>query len=148
MNMLPRFIFFLGLIAAAAAAAYEVVNYPDPSIPCGAELGLCPRPDLYCKPDDTECADLTRCPGACAYKNTFVYCGGFRLPGPEPCEGEEGGRCLDDPRNPESCGMACDGPGICLSEDATECHDDGDCPSGQWCYEDGKGQTGHAKVCM
>jgi hypothetical protein len=139
--MLSHLIFvFLGLVAA------QEVNYPDPAVPCGADIGLCPKPDLYCKPDDTECADLTRCRGTCAYKNIFVYCGGYRIPGPEPCE--KGENCIDDPRNPESCGMACDGPGVCLSDDMTECEEDGDCQEGQWCYEDTKEQTGFAKVCM
>ncbi|KAL2210673.1 hypothetical protein CC79DRAFT_1331044 [Sarocladium strictum] len=147
--MHPYLVFiFLGLVAA------QDVNYPDPSIPCGSTSdsgsssgdNLCPSPDLYCKPDDTECADLTRCSGRCAFKNMFVRCGGFRLPGPAPCEYDE--TCADDPRNPESCGMACDAPGVCISQRMVECVDDTGCPDGQWCYEDVKGQTGFSKVCM
>lgn len=139
--MLSNLIFvFLGLAVA------QEFNYPDPPVPCGADIGLCPSDDQFCKADDTECADLTRCAGTCVFKNVFVFCGGFSIE-PKPCEAGE--TCADDPRSPESCGMACDHPGICLSDDITECEDDSGCPEGQWCYENAKYDVPPSgKVCM
>jgi hypothetical protein len=45
--------------------------------------------------------------------------------------------CLDDPRTPESCGQACDKPGICLPAEGIECGGfvGKQCPQGLFCYD-------------
>lgn len=92
---------------------------------CGVDIGLCFKLDFYCKFDDIECVDFICCRGICVYKNIFVYCGGYCILGLEFCE--KGENCIDDFRNLESCGMVCDGFGVCFLDDMMECEEDGDC---------------------
>ena len=97
---------------------------------CGFKIAPCP-PDTICVPDSDDCADLNRCPGSCEFRNKYPSCGGFRVE-PLPCE--EGATCKDDPRLPDSCGMACDMAGICVPDDAPSCVGGAACPPGLYCY--------------
>uniref|UniRef100_A0A8H7N4L0 WAP domain-containing protein n=1 Tax=Bionectria ochroleuca TaxID=29856 RepID=A0A8H7N4L0_BIOOC len=102
---------------------------------CGFKIAPCPN-DMYCKPDSDTCTNLNRCPGWCDWKNVYPSCGGFRInPGPPPCD-ETTEKCKDDPRNPNSCGMACDAPGICVPNKQPRCNprNPRGCPKGLFCY--------------
>jgi hypothetical protein len=106
----------------------------DPPVPCGPGLPPC-SPDTICETDNyASCPGGSACPGTCAYINSYPFCGGETMH-PNYCA--QGERCVDDARFPESCGMACDAPGICVSEEQPRCTmGDGVCPWGLWCYRD------------
>lgn len=101
------------------------------SRPCGLKIAPCPS-DQECIPGNPDCPDINRCIGHCEWKNTYPDCGGFRRV-PKHCD--ETSFCDDDPREPESCGMACDIPGICIPNEVVQCGCDEDCSEGLWCYE-------------
>ncbi|KAF4457353.1 hypothetical protein F53441_682 [Fusarium austroafricanum] len=92
----------------------------------------CPT-DAVCKPTQKNCKD---CPGICYFKNTYQTCGGFRAKPPPPCK--KGTKCVDDPRTPGDCGMACDKPGICAPKKPKRCggFQGLGCPKGLYCYDD------------
>ncbi|KAH8706322.1 hypothetical protein BGZ61DRAFT_531527 [Ilyonectria robusta] len=127
---------------ASLATAQQQHNYAYPPIPCGARsLPDCPA-DAFCVPDQPGS-------GSCAFRNTYQPCGGFTME-PSLC-GRPADVCVDDPRTPESCGMACDAPGICLAPELSECEGDQDCPEGLWCYvweKKGCKDDDCSKVCL
>ncbi|KAI9170834.1 hypothetical protein HJFPF1_00308 [Paramyrothecium foliicola] len=69
-------------------------------------------------------------------QNEYQFCGGF-TPFPAP-DCPRGTYCADDPRNPGSCGMACDAPGICIPIEAQFCGGFAGfpCPDGLECFDD------------
>lgn len=117
----------------AVALAIVHVSGTQEGRSCGLRIAPCPD-DMYCQPNEPSCTDEWRCPGQCAYKNTYSSCGGFRV---KPVSCAAGYRCQDDPRDPDSCGMACDKPGICVPEGTPACHDKV-CPEGLYYYEASK----------
>lgn len=110
----------------------QSLNHPYPPIPCSLTHPHCP-PDTTCILDTPSCTDpANNCPGLCLFRNAYQLCGGFAI---EPILCYTPGQiCADDPRSPQSCGMACDGPGICLCERLDGCVCDDDCGEGRWCY--------------
>lgn len=69
-------------------------------------------------------------------KPDYPMCGGYT---PHPLKCDANSTCVDDPRTPGSCGMACDIPGICMPKSAVKCQTGrGDllCPKGQKCFAD------------
>ncbi|KFA51321.1 hypothetical protein S40293_04390 [Stachybotrys chartarum IBT 40293] len=87
------------------------------SRPCGFRIAPCPGTSV-CTPIDPLCTDTSRCRGICtAPQQTYASCGGFRVQ-PQGCS--EGYTCRDDPRR-SGCGMACDMPGICISDSQPTC---------------------------
>lgn len=139
MMLVYRIIMLLGIGVA------REVNYPDPANPCGADIGPCPSDDLYCRLENATVSKIKPCEGTCAYKNTYSSCGGFR-PDPKPCG--VGQVCRDDPRSPDSCGMACDRPGVCLPAEHFSCGILKPCPAGLWCYQDASGGKKNSGICM
>ncbi|KAH6897364.1 hypothetical protein B0T10DRAFT_602693 [Thelonectria olida] len=133
------------LSVLAALSTAQQLNYADPTIPCGGDNPPCPA-DTYCVPDAADCAG--DCLGVCVFRNTYQHCGGFTVE-PNLCDSDDH-HCVDDPRNPESCGMACDAPGICVDPNLKKCQCNKDCPEGLWCYAWDKGCTGKncKKVCL
>lgn len=69
-----------------------------------------------------------------APEETYQSCGGLT---PEANDCEEGSSCVSDPRTP-SCGLACDEPGICISDDVHKCSGFAGlmCPGGLECFDD------------
>ncbi|KAH7145677.1 proteinase inhibitor I1, Kazal [Dactylonectria estremocensis] len=136
----------VALASVATAAAAAEPNQPYPPISCGVASQACPF-DTYCIPDDS--ASRGNDIGSCAFRNSYQRCGGHTAH-PSPCDAPKA-VCVDDPRTPESCGMACDRPGICLElPDLPVCACHGDCPDGQWCYlwrKDGC-KDDCSKVCL
>ncbi|KAH6975260.1 hypothetical protein BKA56DRAFT_590294 [Ilyonectria sp. MPI-CAGE-AT-0026] len=121
----------LGLISFAAAKG-DVG--PSTGRPCGFKIAPCPQ-DTVCIPNAKSCKNLKRCAGTCHFKNNYRSCGGF-TPAPAPsCP--RGTVCKDDPRFPDSCGMACDAPGICISKRQRKCGGFAgfQCPYGLYCYD-------------
>lgn len=121
----------LGLISFAAAKGGVG---PSTERPCGFKIAPCPE-DTVCIPNANSCTNLNRCAGTCHFKNNYRSCGGFR-PAPAPsCP--RGTICKDDPRFPDSCGMACDAPGICLPKRQRTCGGFAGlrCPDGLHCYD-------------
>lgn len=53
-----------------------------------------------------------------AAAHEYPPCGGHR---PNPPECPPYSTCKDDPRIQDSCGMACDQPGICIPDNAPSC---------------------------
>ncbi|KAF4975045.1 hypothetical protein FZEAL_8114 [Fusarium zealandicum] len=102
---------------------------------CGRKIAPCSS-DTKCQPTMDDCTNLNRCSGQCNFKNQYQTCGGFRVEPPPPCK--KGTRCIDDPRIPNSCGMACDMPGICAPIKAPKCGGfvGAKCPKGLYCYDD------------
>ncbi|KAH7015579.1 hypothetical protein EDB80DRAFT_341915 [Ilyonectria destructans] len=135
--------------ALASLATAQQHNYAYPPIPCGRpSLPDCP-PDAYCVPDQPDSAGGRGGAGSCAFRNTYQHCGGFTME-PSLCD-QPADLCVDDPRTPESCGMACDAPGICLAPELSECECEEDCPEGQWCYmweKEGCKDDDCSKVCL
>ncbi|RSL73850.1 hypothetical protein CEP54_000231 [Fusarium duplospermum] len=125
---------FTNLIAAALIGLAAAQQSPN-GRPCGFKIAPCPA-DTKCVPNDYSCTDLNRCAGTCYFKNQYQTCGGFRMEPPPPCK--KGTHCIDDPRIPGSCGMACDAPGICAPKKAPSCGGfiGKKCPKGLWCYDD------------
>lgn len=101
--------------------------------PCGLKIAPCPN-DLTCIPDNPTCTNTYRCKGTCAFKNKYPPCGGNSL-NPPKCD--ENSTCQDDPRLPDSCGMACDFLGICIPKDTLFCGGFAgfQCPPGKFCYD-------------
>lgn len=101
--------------------------------PCGLKIAPCPE-DYYCRPDSPSCTDLDRCRGTCVRRNKYPSCGG-RTVTPRPCA--PGTHCIDDPREPGGCGMACDKPGICVPDKPVSCGGFAGflCPAGLSCYD-------------
>lgn len=121
---------FCNVLFAALLASQPTYAQRD-SRPCGLKIAPCPI-DQECHADSEDCADLNRCLGHCTWSNHYEDCGGFRAI-PKHCD--RWSVCIDDPREPESCGMACDIPGICVSKHAETCDGDDDCSDGLFCYE-------------
>ncbi|KAL0935820.1 proteinase inhibitor kazal [Colletotrichum truncatum] len=63
---------------------------------------------------------------------TYSDCGGFR---PTHVACAEGYTCIDDPWR-DGCGMACDGPGICVEKIYCNGFIGLQCPEGMWCMDD------------
>lgn len=64
----------------------------------------------------------------------YPSCGGLT---DKPHECNTQSVCMDDPREPNSCGMACDVPGICIPRNAATCQTGTEtCPQGQKCFGD------------
>ena len=137
----------LNYLMAVLSASYAVNAYGGHR-PCGLKIAPCPN-DQECVPNDESCTDLNRCLGYCDWKNEYPDCGGFRV---EPKYCDERSECKDDPREPESCGMACDVPGICIPKDASTCDEGHGCPSGLYCYKtveyDNYGQPCDGSICL
>ncbi|KAF4340705.1 Kazal domain protein [Fusarium beomiforme] len=102
---------------------------------CGRKMAPCPS-DTICKPIDNNCQNLNKCSGMCYFKKKYQSCGGFRAEPAPPCK--KGYHCIDDPRTPEDCGMACDKPGICAPKKLPDCagFTGKQCPKGLYCYDD------------
>ncbi|PHH84104.1 hypothetical protein CDD83_2467 [Cordyceps sp. RAO-2017] len=125
----------------------------EPGHACGLEVGQCPD-KTRCVPSRPDCLDLGTCAGTCEPWTRFPSCGGHTVR-PHLCSDDA--TCIDDPRFPNSCGMACDVPGICVANDVPRCTRDkgNECPDGLSCYDvprDGcdplKGDTGCQGICM
>lgn len=97
----------------------RIPQAPGPNSTAGARCGMilanCPEGQI-CATINPACYSLDVCYGVC--KNEPVYkpskypsCGGFTAT-PSTCS--EPNICIDDPRRGQSCGMACDMPGICV----------------------------------
>ncbi|PKS11115.1 hypothetical protein jhhlp_002876 [Lomentospora prolificans] len=63
----------------------------------------------------------------------YPSCGGFRIK-PLECENPDA-VCMDDPRV-DGCGMACDGPGICVVPEFCGGIAGFSCPEGKKCFDD------------
>ncbi|KAM4066105.1 hypothetical protein HRG_012049 [Hirsutella rhossiliensis] len=95
----------------------------------------CPMPISHALcPNDLKCLDLSVCTGVCEPKSRFLSCGS-RRPIPQRCD--DYSRCIDDPRFPHTCGLACEIPGICVSKQTPKCGSTQDrpCPRGLRCYD-------------
>jgi hypothetical protein len=123
-----RFTILLSSLFAASTALQQT-----PGRPCGLRIAPCPR-DQICWPVSPQCTDLNRCRGTCREKRAYAACGGMLNP-PHTCQ--DGEQCIDDPRIKNSCGMACDIPGICVSDEAPVCGGFAGfpCPDGLDCYD-------------
>ncbi|KAG6190712.1 hypothetical protein E4U36_002065 [Claviceps purpurea] len=122
MVLLPLYIF--SLVALGLASRQRS---------CGFKIADCPS-DQLCVPDSPECTNLNNCLGTCQFRNSYMACGGFRS---QPVKCPSGTECRDDPRVPESCGLACDVPGICMPKKAPSCAGFAGraCPKGLQCYD-------------
>ncbi|KAJ4130192.1 hypothetical protein NW768_007174 [Fusarium equiseti] len=129
--MLFQNILFAATIGLAAAASQSTGQE------CGKKMAPCSK-DSVCKPTLANCKDLKKCPGTCFFKNEYQTCGGFRTKPPPPCRKHT--KCVDDPRTPGDCGMACDKPGICAPTKPPSCGGfiGKKCPKGLYCYDDPK----------
>ncbi|KAK9441808.1 proteinase inhibitor I1, Kazal [Metarhizium brunneum] len=116
-----------------AVAALGLTTLASAQQPCGLKIAPCPY-DQRCVPDSKDCTDLNRCKGTCQFKNKYTSCGGKRV---HPVGCEANSECRDDPRLPESCGLACDIPGICMPKKPHQCAGFAGfaCPKGQFCYD-------------
>lgn len=123
------------LKATAILMALTPLTQANHGQPCGLRTAPCPD-DQHCVPHDPVCTNMDRCSGSCQYKNTYPSCGGFRVE-PQNCDAED--QCKDDPREPDSCGMACDRPGICIPIEQPTCDPEGgadeQCPEGLTCFK-------------
>ncbi|KFH42467.1 hypothetical protein ACRE_068040 [Hapsidospora chrysogenum ATCC 11550] len=134
-------------LAAAALAVTTVAA--EGRRPCGFKIAPCPG-DNVCVPMSDDCTNMNVCAGWCSpkpstHEKDYPSCGGFRIE-PKPCDA--GSVCVDDPRRPGSCGMACDIPGICVPVDAPKCPD-GVCPEGLQCYSYEQFPYGsHESLCL
>jgi hypothetical protein len=121
----------LGLVSLASAET----DSSESSIGrvCGFKIAPCPE-DQKCVPKSVKCKNLNKCAGTCQWKNRYKSCGGFRV---KPVNCPKGYKCKDDPRLPNSCGMACDKPGICLPKKLSNCGGIAgfQCPYGLYCYD-------------
>ncbi|EQL00111.1 hypothetical protein G6O67_003399 [Ophiocordyceps sinensis] len=73
-------------------------------------------------------------------KPLYPACGGHTV---KPLSCDEKSICVDDPRNPRSCGMACDVPGICIPKSVQTCEHPGQaCFKGLRCYKDPRAECG------
>lgn len=130
-------ILHIGIAAAGLRLPPLPPKLTDPAIPClyYGDDSSC-GPDTYCEPNNySACANGLDCSGTCAFNNVYPSCGGDTI---VPIGCRRGSKCVDDPRTPGSCGMACDGPGICVSERQPRCRSGRGrrCPAGLWCYQD------------
>lgn len=129
------------LLASTALALPEAQPQDTPRVeprPCGFKIAPCPV-GTVCRANDPECPPIRgeNCAGRCIPTKlppiteeptplptptvtrrttktptpTYAPCGGFR---PSPISCPKGQICVDDPRI-GGCGMACDGPGICVT---------------------------------
>ncbi|RDA91947.1 hypothetical protein CP533_1351 [Ophiocordyceps camponoti-saundersi (nom. inval.)] len=126
--MLTRTIF---AFATAAFASFAAAQADAAARPCGLKIAPCPSNSI-CVPSSPDCADLNKCKGTCQKK--YPSCGGFRI---KPVNCDKDSECVDDPRFPNSCGMACDAPGICIPKKAPSCSGFAGlrCPRGLTCYD-------------
>ncbi|OBT71458.1 hypothetical protein VF21_10600 [Pseudogymnoascus sp. 05NY08] len=115
------------------ALALGLVHASDLGRPCGLKIAPCSG-DMTCVPNKPSCTNTNTCLGTCRFTNTYQSCGGHRV-NPPICKEDE--VCLDDPRTPESCGQACDKPGICLPAKEIQCGGfvGKSCPQGLFCYD-------------
>ena len=146
-------LFKTAFLASVLSLSTLVAGAPSTSgQPCGLKIAPCPF-GTVCVANDSSCTDLNRCLGTCKPRwlpversttstteptkvptRTYPSCGGFRV-SPVPCP--EGSFCADDPRDPTSCGMACDMPGICIPSSAPKCGGFAGraCPKGLKCFD-------------
>ncbi|KAF4964327.1 hypothetical protein FSARC_7733 [Fusarium sarcochroum] len=124
---------FQNILLAATIGLAAASQTSDRS--CGRKMAPCPK-DSTCKPTLANCHNLYRCPGTCHFKNKYPSCGGHTSKPPPPCK--KGTHCINDPRTPDSCGMACDIPGICAPKKPKTCggFTGKRCPEGLYCYDD------------
>lgn len=124
---------FLPRLLALSALTLSLAHASDLGRACGRKIAPCSA-DMTCVPTKPSCANLNTCPGTCQFTNTYPSCGGHRA-NPATCRKDE--VCLDDPRTPESCGQACDAPGICLPKVEVQCAGfvGKQCPKGLFCYD-------------
>ena len=99
--MLPTTILLTLLTTLVAADASDLGRACG-----GAKQAKCPT--------DMKCSSRQ-----CVWRNSYPSCGGFRVAPAPTCP--SGSTCQDDPREPDSCGMACDKPGICVPNNAPKC---------------------------
>lgn len=124
---------FVPRLLAVTAFTLGLVQASDLGRACGLKIAPCSE-DMTCVPNDADCTNLNTCLGTCQFTNTYPSCGGHR-PDPPTCADDK--VCLDDPRTPESCGQACDVPGICLPKVKIQCggFTGKACPEGLFCYD-------------
>lgn len=120
------------LLAALAGLALGCEHPPPPS--CGPGAPSCPG-DSVCRPASAACTDTTACAGVCAFNNEYPACGSARAASPACAPGTQ---CVDDPRLPAGCGLACGVPGICVPAEPRACGGFAGflCPRGMYCYDD------------
>ena len=122
-------------IAVLATLGLQVLADPYEGRNCGFKIAPC-REDMTCVPYDPDCTDLNVCGGTCQFTNKYPRCGTRGPTGPVgTCR--KGSKCGDDPRTPDSCGLACDIPGICIPKKAPQCNGFAgfQCPKGLFCYD-------------
>ncbi|KAH7141418.1 hypothetical protein B0J13DRAFT_623785 [Dactylonectria estremocensis] len=124
---------FIAVAVLGLASSASAFVGPSTGVKCGYGLAACPK-DQVCVADNPKCTKSNRCPRTCHYKNRYKSCGGFVVK-PKGCR--KGLTCQDDPRFPDSCGQACDMPGICLPKKLPECGGflGLKCPKGKYCYD-------------
>lgn len=124
---------FISRFLALSALTLALTHASDLNRPCGLKIAPCSE-DMTCVPNEPSCTNPNKCLGTCQFTNTYKSCGGHRADPPK-CADDE--LCLDDPRTPESCGQACDGPGICLPAKQIPCGGfvGAQCPEGLFCYD-------------
>ncbi|PFH63381.1 hypothetical protein XA68_12345 [Ophiocordyceps unilateralis] len=122
--MLPNTALVISAVWLSAAIAFE--------FRCGVNKAECSN-DTRCVPRHPDCHDLQRCAGTCERIDRYPSCGGFTVT-PHNCD--DASTCIDDPRFPESCGMACDAPGICVPKNTPRCggYEGPNCPQGLHCF--------------
>ena len=132
--MLHKLILISAVLALAADEGRVVdQNRQTADLSCGKDKPPCSE-DRQCVPQKDDCTDLSSCPGNCTFKNEYKSCGAFRG---ETVSCDDDSECVDDPRvQGETCGMACDMPGICAPKTKPRC---GGiigfiCPEGLYCY--------------
>ncbi|KAL2205249.1 hypothetical protein CC79DRAFT_1371066 [Sarocladium strictum] len=130
---------YLTLLATITAQVHAK-GYDDgsdePGRSCGFKIAPC-SPDMTCIPDSDDCTDMTACGGHCEFTNVYPPCGARGINGPIGVCDEKTETCVDDPRTPDACGMACDAPGLCLKNDVPQCGGFAgfQCPEGLFCYD-------------
>ena len=123
------------LVASLAVSGTAAQDIDEPGRACGFKIADC-ADDMTCVPDSPSCTDMQVCAGTCQFTNEYPSCGGHVIPSESTTCGE-GSECLDDPRLPKNCGMACDRPGICVPLDAPQCSGFAgfQCPEKLFCYD-------------
>ncbi|KAK4153656.1 hypothetical protein C8A00DRAFT_33606 [Chaetomidium leptoderma] len=114
--------------------------------PCGFKIANCPTGEV-CQKVDPACDRAENCQGYCVPspttlvtskttelppKPTYQSCGGHRV---KPVDCPKGEICIDDPYI-GGCGMACDGPGICVKPVFCGGFAAIKCKDGKMCVED------------
>lgn len=117
----------VGTLAASLHSNHESDLYTNnPALPCPRDM------ELVTHGADCNGPTSTSCTAECQFKNQYKSCGGFRVASFDCGNGAE---CQNDPRLPVHCGLACDGPGICVPKGRKACSGTGEsCPDGLYCY--------------